>query len=192
MAYVRTVTTASGATAVQIVWSSHRGSRQIEHIGSAHDQAGVDLLKASARQRINQSQDQLPFEDQAVSEPLAVAITSMRMGRLLDTISHVYRQLGLDQAAGNDVVFEQLVTARIIEPSSKQDASRVLEEAGIQPASYPTVKRRLPVYAEPKFRNSLSKALSAKADLGPAALVPQVTAIPVAVLEGPNRAGRRS
>lgn len=123
MAYVRTVTTASGATAVQIVWSSHRGSRQIEHIGSAHDQAGVDLLKASARQRINQSQDQLPFEDQAVSEPLAVAITSMRMGRLLDTISHVYRQLGLDQAAGNDVVFEQLVTARIIEPSSKQDAS---------------------------------------------------------------------
>ena len=31
MPYVRTVKTASGATAVQIVYSYHRGSRQIEH-----------------------------------------------------------------------------------------------------------------------------------------------------------------
>jgi hypothetical protein len=49
---VRTVKTASGATAVQIVFSSHRGSRAIEHIGSAHDEAEVELLKAVARQRL--------------------------------------------------------------------------------------------------------------------------------------------
>ena len=41
MAYVRTVKTASGATAVQIVHSSRRGSREIEHLGSAHDDAGA-------------------------------------------------------------------------------------------------------------------------------------------------------
>ena len=41
MPYVRTVKTASGATAVQIVHSSRRGSRDIEHIGSAHDDAGA-------------------------------------------------------------------------------------------------------------------------------------------------------
>jgi hypothetical protein len=35
--YVRMVRTASGATAVQIVHSSHQGSRDIEHSGSAHD-----------------------------------------------------------------------------------------------------------------------------------------------------------
>lgn len=52
MAYVRTVKTASGATAVQIVHSSHRGSRDIEHIGSAHDGAELELLKAAARQRL--------------------------------------------------------------------------------------------------------------------------------------------
>jgi hypothetical protein len=46
--YRRTVKTASGATAVQIVYSSHRGSRDIEHIGSARDDA--ELLKAAARQ----------------------------------------------------------------------------------------------------------------------------------------------
>jgi len=49
--YVRTVKTSSGATAVQIVYSSHRGSRQIEHLGSAHDGAGVELLKAMACKR---------------------------------------------------------------------------------------------------------------------------------------------
>ena len=41
MAYVRTVRTGSGATAVQIVHGSRRRARDIEHLGSAHDeQAG--------------------------------------------------------------------------------------------------------------------------------------------------------
>jgi hypothetical protein len=37
---------------VQIVYSCHRGSQQIGHIGSAHDDAGLELLKAVARQRL--------------------------------------------------------------------------------------------------------------------------------------------
>jgi hypothetical protein len=37
-----------GATAVQIVWSSRRASRKIEHLGSAHDKAGMAALKAAA------------------------------------------------------------------------------------------------------------------------------------------------
>ena len=56
MAYVRTVKTASGATAVQIVWSSRRGSRNIEHVGSAHDEAQVEALKAAAGQRMAEGQ----------------------------------------------------------------------------------------------------------------------------------------
>ena len=50
MPYVRTVKTKSGATAVQVVWSSRPGSREIEHIGSAHDEAGLETLKAAARE----------------------------------------------------------------------------------------------------------------------------------------------
>jgi hypothetical protein len=50
--YVRTVKTSSGAIAVQIVHSYHRGARKIEHIGSAHDDAELELLKAAARQRL--------------------------------------------------------------------------------------------------------------------------------------------
>jgi hypothetical protein len=52
VAYVRTVKASSGATVVQIVWSSRRGSRSIEHFGSAHDEAGVAALKAAAAQRL--------------------------------------------------------------------------------------------------------------------------------------------
>jgi hypothetical protein len=52
VAYVRTVKTASGATAVQIVWSSRRGSRSIEHLGSAHDDAELAALRAAAAERV--------------------------------------------------------------------------------------------------------------------------------------------
>ena len=45
MAYVRTVKTASGAVAVHIVHSNRRGSREIEHIGSAHTPGEVEVLK---------------------------------------------------------------------------------------------------------------------------------------------------
>ena len=57
--YVRTVRTASGATAVQIVHSSRRGSRDIEYIGSAHDEAQLEVLEAAARQRLFAGQDEL-------------------------------------------------------------------------------------------------------------------------------------
>lgn len=57
---------------------------------------------------------------------------------------------------------------RIIEPVSKLDNLRVLEEAGIAPASYTTLKRRLPAYEEEEWRQRLS---AAHARVGPASLV---------------------
>ena len=41
------------------MWSSRRGSRKIEHIGSAHDDAEVEALKAAARQRLAAGQMEL-------------------------------------------------------------------------------------------------------------------------------------
>jgi hypothetical protein len=168
--YVRTVKTKSGATAVQVVWSSRRGSREIEHIGSAHDEAELDALRAAAGQCIAAGHPELGFGLEAgPSGPLP--ITSSRMGHLLDALDRGYRVLGLDGAAGGDEVFRQLVLARIIEPASKIDSLRVLEEAGVPPPSYATVKRRLPAYAESAWRQRLSAACAAHARLGPASLV---------------------
>jgi hypothetical protein len=47
--------------------------------------------------------------------------------------------LGLDDAAGGDDAFRHLLLARIIEPVSKLDSIRILEEAGVTPASYRSV-----------------------------------------------------
>ena len=170
MPYVRTVKTASGATAVQIVYSCHRGSRQIEHLGSAHDPAELELLKAAARQKLAAGQGVLDLGlDGAPGGPLP--ITSSRMGCLLDALAHAYDVLGFTAAAGGDAVFRDLVLARIIEPVSKLDSLRVLEEAGLVPVSYPTVNRRLPVYARQAWRQRLSAACAAHARLGRASLV---------------------
>ena len=171
MPYVRTVKTASGATAVQIVYSFHRGSRQIEHVGSAHSQAELELLKAAARQKLAAGQGVLDLGLDTAAPGGPLPITSSRMGCLLDGLAHAYDVLGFDQAAGGDEVFFQLTAARIIEPVSKLDSLRVLEEAGLAPASYPTVNRRLPVYAKDSFRQGLSAACAAHARLGRATLV---------------------
>jgi len=171
MAHVRTVKTASGATAVQIVWSNRRGSRNIEHLGSAHDEAGVAALKAAGAQRIAGGQDQLDLGLGARTDAEPLPITSSRAQHLWSALSDVYDLLGFDKAAEGDEVFRQLVLARIIEPTSKADSLRVIDEAGITAVSYPTFNRRLPVFAKPVFRQALSSACAAHAQLGPASLV---------------------
>jgi Transposase DDE domain len=77
----------------------------------------------------------------------------------------------LDEAVDGDEVFRQLVLARIIEPTSKQDSLRVLAEAGIDAVSYATLKRRLQGYADDQWRHKLAAACATHAGLGPASLV---------------------
>lgn len=82
VAYVRTIKTASEATAVQIVWSSRRGSRSIEHVGSAHDAVELAALKPAAAERLaaNQAVLDLGVSPPAGSNPLP--ITSSQMSNL--------------------------------------------------------------------------------------------------------------
>ena len=172
MAHVRTVKTASGARAVQIVWSRRRGKREIEHLGSAHDDVSWELLKAAGRQRIAAGQGE--FDLGLTAPPEAggpLTITSTRMAHLWDALAAGYRSVGFDAVTGDDAVFQALVAARIIEPTSKLDSLRVLAEAGVVPPSYRTLKRRLPVFAAETWRTSLSSACAAHARLGPTSLV---------------------
>ena len=171
MPYIRTVKTTSGATAVQVVWASRRRSREIEHLGSAHDEAELEALKAAAQQRIAAGQLELSLGLGSPGPAGPLPITSSRMGHLVDAIGRGYRVLGFEDAAGGDEVCRHLVLARIIEPVSKLDSLRVLQEAGVKPASYRTLKRRLPTYAQEQWRQRLSAACAAHARLGPASLV---------------------
>ena len=85
---------------MQIVHSSHRGSRDIEHIGSARDDAELEILKAVARQRLAAGQGELNlgpgFGGQSPGGPLP--ITSSRMGHLLDALGRGYDVLGFGLA----------------------------------------------------------------------------------------------
>ena len=170
VAYIRTVKTASRATAVQIVHSNRRGSRDIEHIGSAHTPEDVEVLKAVARQRLNAGQDTLDFGDGRPAGA-TLPILSTRSQQLWDALCLAYISLGFDAACEADEVFKALVLARLIEPTSKLATIRVLEEIGIPAPSYPTINRRLPGYATDEWRQRLARACAAHVGLGPATLV---------------------
>ena len=94
------------------------------------------------------------------------------MGHLWDALPDAFEVLGFAGAAGGDEVFRQLVLARIIEPTSKLDSLRVLDEAGIGPPAYATLKRHLPVFATDSWRQQLAAACAA---LSYAALSPGST-----------------
>jgi hypothetical protein len=73
------------------------------------------------------------------------------MTHLWEGLCSAYRVLGFESVTKGDRVFRDLVLARIIEPTSKLDAERVLTEVGVEPASYAALKRRLPRYAHPTW-----------------------------------------
>jgi len=174
VAYVRTVTTASGATAVQIVYSKRRGSRRMEHVGSAHDERELEALRAAAAQRLAGGQQEFELDvdaERPVVGPGSLPIVASRMGHLWEALCRAYGLLGFEQAAGGDGVFRELVLARIIEPTSKADSLRVLGEVGVAPPAYRTLNRRLAVYAQPEWRQRIAAACAANARLGPASLV---------------------
>jgi hypothetical protein len=171
VAFVRTVKTSSGATAVQIVHSHRGGSRKIEHIGSAHTESELEALKGAAAQRLAQGQGELDLGLAAAAASGPLPIVATRAAHLWDALCRAYDSLGFGEVDGGDVVFRHLVLARILQPTSKLDSLRVLEEVGVDPASYRTVTRRLPVYAEDAWRHRLAAACATHAALGPASLV---------------------
>ena len=130
MAYVRKVKTASGATAVQVVEKRHGVRRIVAHVGSAHDDAELAVLMASARDRIHAGQQalDLPLTADATGSGGAV-VTGSASEVLWEVLLEAYRRLGFDAVA--DEAFRALVLARIVEPTSKLAAVGVLAEIGV-------------------------------------------------------------
>ena len=169
---MRTVKTASDATGRTDRALLPAGSRDIEHIGSAHDEAELEVLKAAARHCLVAGQDELDLGLErteaagrgAGGGPLPV--TSSRMVHLWEALPHACDDQGCGRVACRDVVFRQLVLVRIIEPTSKLDSLGVLEETGVSAPSYRTL-RRLPVYAKDSWRQQLAAACAAHASPRP-------------------------
>src|SRR5664279_2895328 len=94
--FVRRVTTASGATAVQIMHKRGRRVLGIEHIGSAHTEADLAVLVEVARVRLHAGQEQLPWELESDTgptgpaglEPLVEGTASLLLWDALAGVNH--------------------------------------------------------------------------------------------------------
>ena len=134
--FVRKVKTASGATAVQIVSKSGGVRRIVEHLGSAHDETELEALLEAGRQKIAAWQGQGLLDLESL-EPtpghtnLARTTVESKHSRLLwEALHGAYQRLGLGEAVEGDRAFEQMVAARLIEPTSKAQVPRVLGDLG--------------------------------------------------------------
>ncbi len=170
--FVRKVKTASGATAVQIVEKRNGQRRILEHVGSAHDAAELAVLMSAAQQRLHGSQDMLdlgqePKSHQPAGEPV---VEDSRSELLWQVVTGAYRQLGFDTVA--DEVFESLVAARVIEPTSKADTLRVLSEVGVPAPHENTLYKCLARCVARDYRSQVATACWKHANAeGPVGLV---------------------
>ena len=153
MAFIRKVKTASGATAVQIAYKQKGRIIKIIHIGSAHNEEELNILVALAHKRLQENQLEL-FPEAQFS--LRVGIKRSFSELLWTALQEEYRQLGFDRL--EDEVFEALCIARIVEPTSKLDSLRVLEDLGVDPFNRNKLYRCLVKAADQDYRKTISQA----------------------------------
>lgn len=159
----------------------------MRHIGSAHDEAELGLLVEQAHRLLaDDAQGMLDLgitppvtkaslrapatpalaQEGLFPDPAAVApprqlvarprVLKTSAGLLYDTLAGVYSSLGFDVV--EDVVFRDLVIARVVEPTSLLDVDRVLAEMGRVSASLSTRKRTLRRCAQREYRDRIAAA----------------------------------
>ncbi len=162
--FVRKVPTGSGATAVQIVTKQGREVVGVEHLGSAHTGTDLAVLVEVGRERIRErarqaGQVELDLGLDAAAASVSRVVLRRSYSRVLfEALTSVYDRLGFTAATGGDAVFRDLVIARIIEPASKLDTIRILDELGLKAPSNTGIHRCLDRAAEAKYRDGLSTA----------------------------------
>src|SRR5665648_1010226 len=160
---------------------------QVEHVGSAHTDAELALLLAAARERLSPGQDVLdlgalpvvsarmgdvadwtaepelalqPGTPAAGGRPAVVAAGGWVVGTSADllwmVLTSAYSRLGFD-VLGDDG-FRAMVLARIVEPTSKAEVVRVLDEIGAPAVSVRTLFRSLARCQARDYRGQLATA----------------------------------
>ena len=160
--FVRKVRTASGAVAVQVVTRRGRQVERAGHVGSAHTDAELALLLAAAGERLSPGQGVLdlgvlpvvparmdevadwtgepesplrPATPAAGGRLAAVSAGARVAGTSADllwaVLTSAYARLGFDVLG--DGGFRTMVLARIVEPASKAEVVRVLDESAHRP-----------------------------------------------------------
>ncbi|MDA8439408.1 MAG: hypothetical protein M0Z51_11200 [Propionibacterium sp.] len=153
--------TSSGATAVQIVEKRSGVRRIVEHLGSTHDDLELALLLQVARDRLASGQDELDLglAPAPVGGAPAARVVSSSSRLLWQVLADAYAHLGFDVLA--DEAFRALVLARLIEPTSKADTVRVLQEIGARSPHVNTLHAAMARARDRDYRGRLATACMA-------------------------------
>lgn len=133
MFHIRTATTASGATAVQVIRYLYRKRIIVKHIGSAHTKEDIASLKKIANQWIEQETRQqalFPSEKKGASLPL-VSVDKLRNLGFRYTFAYEILTRLLCMFGLRDKEYRlllDLVLIRIIQPASKLESFALLSE----------------------------------------------------------------
>lgn len=125
---IRTVPTASGSKAVQVVWYKGNTAKIIKHIGSARNSDELELLLAQAEQYINDNNPQLSFFDQhpkRIADFGTIEAISVTHGFARDVLLQLAERCGLGTL---DILYRDLAIMRIIEPCSKLRSIKLLKQ----------------------------------------------------------------
>lgn len=114
------------------------------------------MLLALAHEKMHEGQISLDFEDALRGGNADLRLEKSYSALLWDTLSSVYDKL--DFECLGDLVFKQLVLARIIEPTSKLNTIRVLADLGLDAPSNSDIHRCLRNIIDAGYREHLSKA----------------------------------
>jgi len=112
----------------------------------------VEQIAAVADWRTGQLPVSPPTAGGEVAGPGRTVRTTARL--LYDVLASVYDRLGFGIL--DDPVFRDLVIARIVEPTSKIDALRVLDDLGANPMSYKTIQRHLTQVVTGGYRDRIA------------------------------------
>lgn len=159
--HIRKVKTGSGATAVQIVEKRSGVRRILEHLGSAHDEAGVAALVRAGQERLNAGQQAFELDlapTGTESAPLAhnAVVTGSRCEVLWEVLAEAYSRLGFDVLG--DEPFAAMVLARLVEPASKVATVGILEDLGVAAPHRNTLGAALKRCQARDYRGALAKA----------------------------------
>ena len=154
--FLRKVKTASGATAVQIVEKRHGVRTILEHLGSAHDEAELAALLRIGHEKLHANQPLLELPTERGVLPGVAVIEGKRSQLLVDVVRGSWRLLGFDVIA--DDAFFQLMLARLVEPTSKLDSIRVINDLGVGAAHRNTFTNALRRCADKAYRERIAQA----------------------------------
>lgn len=159
-AYIKKTKARNGNTVIQVVFKRGRQVTKMVHVGTARNQTQEAELRTLAQDIINEGQLKFDLRDDPAS--IDIVMEAAYSQTLWDALSYVYDSLGFD--ALDDEVFKQLVLARIIEPTSKLDTIRVLENLGLSAPSNTAIHNTLARVIAGDYRDASSRICMSNAD----------------------------